>query len=101
MLLTKGVIRVGLPVPANAEFVLAEVVDPYGYAGHNTNGMSCRSSAARSRRRTYVSQHRHVGRAETLEGFGGGDQPTWRTSRMPRRKSHAQAPNPIEQSTRS
>ncbi len=32
MLLTKGLIRVGLPIPANAEFELADVNDPYGYA---------------------------------------------------------------------
>jgi cytochrome c peroxidase len=38
MLLTKGLIRVGLPVPADAEFELAAVSDPYGYAGDNANG---------------------------------------------------------------
>ncbi|CAN5191120.1 hypothetical protein BH11PSE14_BH11PSE14_21330 [soil metagenome] len=32
MLLGHGVIRVGLPIPANAEFVLADVDDPYGFA---------------------------------------------------------------------
>ena len=32
MLLSKGLIRVGLPMPANAEFSLAAVDDPYGYA---------------------------------------------------------------------
>ena len=32
MLLNRGVIRVGLPMPANAEFTLAAVDDPYGYA---------------------------------------------------------------------
>lgn len=32
MLLARGVIRVGLPIPANAEFRLAQVQDPYGYA---------------------------------------------------------------------
>ncbi|HLT35648.1 MAG TPA: hypothetical protein VK034_05165 [Enhygromyxa sp.] len=32
MLLTKGVIRVGMPIPANAEFELIEVDDPYGFA---------------------------------------------------------------------
>ncbi|HEU4729079.1 MAG TPA: hypothetical protein VFT22_14340 [Kofleriaceae bacterium] len=32
MLLNKGVIRVGLPVPANAEFELVAVDDPYHYA---------------------------------------------------------------------
>lgn len=32
MLLTKGLIRIGLGIPANAEFELAAVDDPYGYA---------------------------------------------------------------------
>lgn len=32
MLLGRGLIRVGLPIPANAEFVLADVDDPYGFA---------------------------------------------------------------------
>jgi cytochrome c peroxidase len=32
MLLRKGVIRVGLPLPAGAEFELATVDDPYGFA---------------------------------------------------------------------
>jgi len=32
MLLSKGLIRVGLPVPAKAEFQLTAVADPYGFA---------------------------------------------------------------------
>src|SRR5262249_56526076 len=32
MLLTKGVIRIGLPVPTNAEFELVAVDDPYKFA---------------------------------------------------------------------
>ena len=32
MLLTKGLIRIGLPVPANAEFALQAVDDPYHFA---------------------------------------------------------------------
>ncbi|HEX7129459.1 MAG TPA: hypothetical protein VF217_05235 [Rhodanobacteraceae bacterium] len=32
MLLSRGVIRVGLPIPANAEFTLVAVDDPYRYA---------------------------------------------------------------------
>lgn len=32
MLLSKGLIRVGLPVPANAEFTLVKVDDPYAFA---------------------------------------------------------------------
>ena len=33
LVLTRGLIRVGLPVPARAEFELAAVDDPYGFAG--------------------------------------------------------------------
>ncbi len=32
MLLSRGLIRVGMPLPANAEFRLTKVDDPYGYA---------------------------------------------------------------------
>lgn len=32
MLVTKGLIRVGIGIPANAEFELAQADDPYGYA---------------------------------------------------------------------
>lgn len=32
MLLSKGLIRVGLPIPSGAEFTLVKVEDPYGYA---------------------------------------------------------------------
>lgn len=32
MLLTRGVIRVGMPIPAGAEFTLSAVDDPYGFA---------------------------------------------------------------------
>jgi len=35
MLLNRGLIRVGLPIPANAEFELVAVDDPYGYASAN------------------------------------------------------------------
>jgi len=32
MLLTKGVIRIGLPIPSGAQFTLTQVNDPYGFA---------------------------------------------------------------------
>ena len=32
LLISKGLIRVGLPIPDGAEFELAAVDDPYGYA---------------------------------------------------------------------
>jgi cytochrome c peroxidase len=37
MLLDKGLIRVGISIPAGAEFELASVNDPYGYAGNNSS----------------------------------------------------------------
>ena len=39
MLLTKGLFRIGMPIPANAEFYLQAVDDPYEYA--NANDISC------------------------------------------------------------
>ncbi len=39
MLLTKGLFRIGMPLPANAEFTLQAVDDPYHYA--NANDISC------------------------------------------------------------
>ena len=39
MLLTKGLVRVGMPIPANAEFTLQAVDDPYHYA--NARDISC------------------------------------------------------------
>lgn len=38
LLLSKGLIRVGLPIPPSAEFELVAVSDPAGYAGNNANG---------------------------------------------------------------
>ena len=35
MLLKRGVLRIGIPMPANAEFKLTAVDDPYGYASAN------------------------------------------------------------------
>ncbi len=39
MIRTKGLIRIGFPMPANAEFTLVSVDDPYGYS--NKNDLSC------------------------------------------------------------
>ena len=39
MLLTKGLFRIGMPIPADAEFTLQAVDDPYEYA--NANDLSC------------------------------------------------------------
>lgn len=39
MLLNKGLIRIGLPIPANAEFALQSVDDPYHYANKDDISM--------------------------------------------------------------
>lgn len=39
LLLKKGLIRVGLPMPADAEFVLEKVEDPYGFASEKELSM--------------------------------------------------------------
>jgi len=39
LLLTKGLIRVGLPMPADAEFTLEKVDDPYGFASEKELSM--------------------------------------------------------------
>ena len=39
MMLSKGLLRIGLPIPAHAEFSLASVDDPYGYA--SAKELSC------------------------------------------------------------
>jgi cytochrome c peroxidase len=102
MLLTKGVIRVGLSVPANAEFELLAVDDPYGYAGHNANDneLSLFRRPLPATNLTFLSTVMWDGR-ETLEKgsvaaihFDLADQSNSAT------QGHAQRPSPIDQVTR-
>jgi len=102
MLLTKGVIRVGIAIPANAEFELLAVTDPYGYAGHNANGnqLSLFRRPLPSTNLAFLSTVMWDGR-ETLEKgvaaaihFDLADQANAAT------QGHAQDPNPIDQATR-
>ena len=94
MLLTKGVIRVGLRVPENAEFFLAAVADPYGYAGKNANGNELSLFAARSRRRTSHSSARSCGTGERhcRRDRQKRSTSTWRTSPIPRRRAMPRRP---------
>ena len=66
MLLTKGLIRVGLPVPANAEFELAAVDDPYGHASAAELSLFRRPLPATNL--TFLSTVMFDGR-ETFAGF--------------------------------
>jgi hypothetical protein len=102
MLLTKGVIRVGIPIPANAEFELVSVHDPYGYAGKNANGneLSLFRRPLPSTNLAFLTAVMWDGRETLQKGssaaihFDLADQANAAT------QGHAQAPNPINEKTR-
>jgi cytochrome c peroxidase len=102
MLLTKGLIRVGISIPDGAEFELVECRDPYGYAGNNANGnqLSLFRRPLPATNLTFLSTVMWDGR-ETLEKgspsaihFDLADQANSAT------QDHAQDPNSIDQATR-
>jgi len=70
MLLRHGVIRVGLPIPAGAEFELAQVDDPYGYASAAELSLFRRPLAATNLR--FLSTVMWDGR-ETFKDAAGSD----------------------------
>lgn len=102
MLLDKGLIRVGIPIPADAEFELADVNDPYGYAGHNDNGNELslfrRPLPATNLRflSTVMWDGRETARRGSAEAihFDLAQQANNATT------GHAQAPAPIDAATR-
>ena len=102
MLLTKGVIRVGLSVPTTAEFELVAVTDPYGYAGHNANGneLSLFRRPLPATNLNFLSTVMWDGRETLQKGtssaihFDLADQSNAAT------QGHAQRPAPIDEDTR-
>jgi cytochrome c peroxidase len=104
MLLTKGLIRVGIsmPDPTTAEFTLIVVNDPYGYAANNTNDneLSLFRRPLPATNLGFLSTVMWDGR-ETLERgspsaihFDLAHQSNSAT------QGHAQAPNPLDDPTR-
>jgi cytochrome c peroxidase len=102
MLLTKGLIRVGISIPADAEFELAAVHDPYGYAGNNANHdeLSLFRRPLPSTNLAFLTAVMWDGRETFQNGtsaaihFDLADQSNGATT------GHAQAPSPIDQATR-
>ena len=102
MLLTKGVIRVGISVPTTAEFELLAVDDPYGYAGHNTNGneLSLFRRPLPATNLDFLSTVMWDGRETFEKGapsaihFDLADQSNAAT------QGHAQRPTPLDEATR-
>jgi cytochrome c peroxidase len=70
MLLNKGVIRIGLPIPSNANFQLAAVDDPYHYASASELSLFRRPMPATNL--TFISAVMWDGR-ETLNGSVNSD----------------------------
>jgi cytochrome c peroxidase len=95
MLLTKGLIRVGIGVPADAEFELIDVDDPYGYASTTELSLFRRPLPATNLpflatvmwdgRETFVGQSIHFDLSDQANGATLG---------------HAAAINPLTQSQR-
>lgn len=102
MLLDKGLIRVGIAIPPGAEFELADVKDPYGYAGHNANNNELslfrRPLPATNLRflSTVMWDGRETAQRGTAEAihFNLAQQANGATT------GHAQAPLPIDTATR-
>ena len=102
MLLSKGVIRVGLSVPQTNEFELLAVDDPYGYAGHNDNAneLSLFRRPLPATNLGFLSTVMWDGRETFQKGspsaihFDLADQSNAAT------QGHAQRPSPIDDDTR-
>lgn len=102
MLLTKGVIRVGLPIPSTAEFELQAVSDPYGYAGHNANGneLSLFRRPLPATNLAFLSTVMWDGRETVEKGSAAAIHLDLATQANDATQGHAQALQPIDQQTR-
>jgi cytochrome c peroxidase len=102
MLLDKGVIRVGIAIPATAEFELASVNDPYGYAGHNTssNELSLFRRPLPATNLRFLSTVMWDGRETTQRGTAEAIHFDLDQQANDATTGHAQAPLPIDQATR-
>jgi hypothetical protein len=102
MLLTKGVIRVGIAIPKTAEFELHAVHDPYGYGGHNasSNELSLFRRPLPTTNLAFLTTVMWDGR-ETLEkGSAAAIHFDLANQSNDATQGHAQAPDPLDQATR-
>ena len=98
MLLTKGVIRVGLPIPANAEFELASVRDPYRYASSTELSLFRRPLPATNL--TFLSTVMWDGRETTRNGDSAAIHFDLSAQANDATTGHAGAPKPLDDATR-
>jgi len=98
MLLTKGLIRVGLPIPANAEFDLIAVNDPYGFA--SSQELSLFRRPLPSTNLAFLSTVMWDGRETLQKGSPAAIHFDFDNQANDATQGHAQRPNPIDQATR-
>src|SRR4029434_9736928 len=98
MLLTKGLIRVGLPVPANAEFDLIAVNDPYGFA--SSQELSLFRRPLPSTNLAFLSTVMWDGRETLQKGSAAAIHFDFDNQANDATQGHAQRPHPIDQATR-
>ena len=102
MLRTKAVIRVGLPVRDDGEFALAEVADPYGYAGKNANGneLSLFRRPPPTTNLLFLNAVMWDGRETLQAGSAAAIDFSLAHQSNSATVGHAEAPTPLDQATR-
>ena len=102
MLLNKGLIRVGIAIPASAEFELASVNDPYGYAGNNSsnNELSLFRRPLPATNLRFLSAVMWDGRETTQRGTAEAIHFDLNQQANNATTGHAQAPQAIDEATR-
>jgi hypothetical protein len=102
MLLTKGVIRVGIAIPETAEFELHAVHDPYGYAGHNAsnNELSLFRRPLPTTNLAFLTTVMWDGRETLQKGSAAAIHFDLAHQANDATQTHAQAPDPLDQATR-
>ena len=102
MLPTKGLIRVGIAIPADAEVELYAVRDPNGYAGHNLNGdeLSLFRRPLPATNLGFLSTVMWDGRETVEKGSVAAIHFDLAKQSNDATQGHAQAPQPIDEATR-
>ena len=98
----EGLIRVGIAIPADAEFELYAVRDPYGYAGHNLNGdeLSLFRRPLPATNLAFLSTVMWDGRETVEKGSVAAIHFDLAKQSNDATQGHAQAPQPIDEATR-
>ena len=98
MLLTKGLIRIGLPFPPTADFDLVAVNDPYGFA--SSSELSLFRRPLPTTNLAFLSTVMWDGRETLQKGSPAAIHFDFDNQANDATQGHAQRPDPIDQATR-